>query len=80
MHFIIWTRWEALKDMVLQINASNVSRLKLASCLACETNSDTHIFDISGVASVMTAYAISLRREASGRRRDRRARRAIARA
>lgn len=63
--------------MTAQIIASNIYQQNLNNCLIRERNSDTHCLDIFGVAFGMTVYADALHREATGRRRDRRLRRAV---
>ncbi|RYG17997.1 MAG: hypothetical protein EON96_05685 [Caulobacteraceae bacterium] len=67
---------EALTDMTAQIISSNIYQQNLNRCFIRERNSDTHSLDILGVASGISVYADALHREAAGRRRARRLRRA----
>jgi|GEM_PF-5529735 len=59
--------------MTLQITKRKSTYTQLATCLVREQNSDTHSLDIQDVASRFAVYAHALHREASGRRRARRA-------
>ncbi|RZJ20609.1 MAG: hypothetical protein EON85_15815 [Brevundimonas sp.] len=67
---------EALTDMTAQNFSINIYQQKLNNCVVREKNSDTHCLDVLGAASGITVYANALHREATGRRRARRIRRA----